>query len=128
MSCNLPLHLLNLSQQPNMIPLKNIIKHLPRVNSVISLNSLIPIVPLSQKQPSIFIFPFTKQKTSSACFNPSSAVRTHRKLKHFCNMAASNSDQHKHEHVAVKDDRISRISSTIRVIPDFPKPGKLTKI
>lgn len=36
-------------------------------------------------------------------------------------MAAPNSD-HKKD-VAVKDDRISRISSSIRVIPDFPKPG-----
>ncbi|KAK1436643.1 hypothetical protein QVD17_02425 [Tagetes erecta] len=99
------------------------VKYLPRVNSVISLNSLIPIVPLSVKQPSIFIFPFAKRETSSACFNPSSAVRTHRKLKHFCNMAAYNSDNHNQRDVSVKDDRISRISSSIRVIPDFPKPG-----
>ncbi|MFS7951660.1 putative adenine phosphoribosyltransferase [Helianthus anomalus] len=37
-------------------------------------------------------------------------------------MAATNSD-HIQTDAAVKDVRISRISSSIRVIPDFPKPG-----
>ncbi|XP_035845038.1 adenine phosphoribosyltransferase 1 isoform X2 [Helianthus annuus] len=37
-------------------------------------------------------------------------------------MAATNSD-HNQTDAAVKDVRISRISSSIRVIPDFPKPG-----
>ncbi|KAM0066588.1 putative adenine phosphoribosyltransferase [Helianthus debilis subsp. tardiflorus] len=37
-------------------------------------------------------------------------------------MAATNSD-HNQTDAAIKDVRISRISSSIRVIPDFPKPG-----
>ncbi|KAK9054293.1 hypothetical protein SSX86_025371 [Deinandra increscens subsp. villosa] len=38
-------------------------------------------------------------------------------------MATPTPDGHRED--AVKDDRISRITSAIRVIPDFPKPGIL---
>ncbi|KVI06725.1 Adenine phosphoribosyl transferase, partial [Cynara cardunculus var. scolymus] len=50
------------------------------------------------------------------------AASNHRNTSCFSHMAAPTSDGHKED---VKDDRISRITSAIRVIPDFPKPGIL---
>ncbi|PWA76139.1 adenine phosphoribosyltransferase 1, chloroplastic [Artemisia annua] len=51
--------------------------------------------------------PLTQYITTPPSISPLAALKSY----HFSNMSA------------VKDDRISRISSTIRVIPDFPKPG-----
>ncbi|KAI3773702.1 hypothetical protein L1987_48232 [Smallanthus sonchifolius] len=84
------------------------IRHLPSGNSEISLKLLTSFTPP------------VKQPTGALCFYPSSAAA--RTVKRFSNMAASNSD-HNQGYTVAKDDRISRISSSIRVIPDFPKPG-----
>ncbi|KAI3802442.1 hypothetical protein L1987_30574 [Smallanthus sonchifolius] len=59
--------------------------------------------------------------TGALRFNPSSAAAV-RTGTRYSNMAASNSD-HNQGYTVAKDDRISRISSSIRLIPDFPKPG-----
>ncbi|XP_023764916.1 adenine phosphoribosyltransferase 1 isoform X1 [Lactuca sativa] len=83
-------------------------------NSVISLKSLTP--PSSVKPASISGGPRVYSTFAGA------GVRTDFKVNSYSNMAEPDSD-HKQGDVAVKDDRIARISSTIRVIPDFPKPG-----
>ncbi|KAL8232202.1 hypothetical protein R6Q57_001980 [Mikania cordata] len=75
------------------------------------------------KQPSIS--PSARRETGAVCFYRSlaSGVRTDFRKKQFSNTAVSNTSDRNQGDVTVEDDRISRISSSIRVIPDFPKPG-----
>ncbi|KAI3684635.1 hypothetical protein L6452_33859 [Arctium lappa] len=98
----------------------NTLRSLSSGISVISPKLLTPSFSASVKPSSISAL--ARGETGGRRFYSSiAAVRTNSKVKSFSDMAAPNSD-HKKD-VAVNDDRISRISSSIRVIPDFPKPG-----
>ncbi|KAI3761126.1 hypothetical protein L1987_51534 [Smallanthus sonchifolius] len=79
------------------------------------------VIPLKPPAPS---FPSTCQKnriTSATTPGRHFHTAAHTDLRPYCfsHMAALTSDGHR------EDDRISRITSAIRVIPDFPKPGIL---
>lgn len=93
-------------------------------------NSVIPLIityPLLFFRTTALDLPVGKAARGETCglrVNSAFAAvaRTDFKVNCFSNMAEPNSDL-KQGDVAVKDGRIARISSSIRVIPDFPKPG-----
>ncbi|KVH98299.1 hypothetical protein Ccrd_023500 [Cynara cardunculus var. scolymus] len=96
----------------------NTLRYLSSGIFVISPKLLTSSLPTSVKPSSISAL--ARGETAGRRFYSTiAAVRTDLKVKCFSNMAAPD---HK-KNVDVKDDRISRISSSIRVIPDFPKPG-----
>ncbi|KAI3513022.1 hypothetical protein L1887_20346 [Cichorium endivia] len=95
-------------------------RYLPSGNSVISQKLHSPSSSPSVKPPTIS--PLARGKSGGSRVYSTFAARTNFKVNCYSNMAEPNSDL-KQGDVAVKDHRIARISSSIRVIPDFPKPG-----
>lgn len=104
-----------ITQNPNMNTLQNLTSNVVTIKSQTLLSSGNFVNPLKLPTPSFPPTFSTKQSISAvsrhflaADLNPNS----------FSQMAATpTSDGH------IEDDRIARITSAIRVIPDFPKKG-----